>query len=430
MAVAIKAETNGRGDEPRRFVPQGHVDVDPLRVLIEASFDHPDIVSYAQNDGLGLDPLGTIQALLVTGIAASQSVGAYALAEEARQATDALRALLGIEAEAMIRDILKRALSADGEDGVLIPDLQRIINTGVKGVEAETVKLTRELKGAGEDALPQLIEKRVRRASREVVQSMLSAAFAEDGPLGVQLANNWKLLKELRDGLSHLQQLYVEAKTAADHVDPAAAGREWEPSTLDEIARLSLITGDRVEQTGDTPGHGRMKKGDGVLHLASPKGDSTLKVVVECRTGKERMTLNDLRKAKENREAEAALLVAERPQLLPKDAEGLGFRAYWDERVVVLHYDPAQPGSGVMLAAGLQIVRMFAQLAAVASVEEIDHDRLRQSISRIEKAIAKVRPIRASLTGIDTEISRIRGYAQEIEDELRGALGELTVLAA
>jgi hypothetical protein len=430
MAIALKADSNGKGEEPRRFLAQGHVDVDSFRVLIDASFDHPDIVSYAQDDGLGTDPLATIQALLITGIAASQSVGAYALAEEARQATDALRSLLGIEAETMIRDILKRALSADGDDGVLIPDLERIITTGVKGVETQATKLTRELKGAGDDALPQVIEKRVRLASQDVVRSMLSSAFAEDGPLGVQLTNNWKLLKELRDGLSHLQQLYVEAKTASEHADPAAAGRAWEPSTLDEIAQLSLITGDRVEQTGDTPGHGRMKKGDGVLHLASPKGDSTLKVVVECRTGKERVTINDLRRAKENREAEAALLVAERPQLLPKDAEGLGFRAYWDERVVVLHYDRAQPGSGLLLAAGLQIVRMFAQLAAAASIEEIDHDRLRQTIGQIEKAIGRLTPLRSSVKGIETEIGRIRGYTQDIEDEMRGALGQLTSLAA
>src|SRR5262249_29529172 len=145
---------------------------------------------------------------------------------------------------------------------------------------------------------------------------------------------------------------------------------------------------------------------------------------------KERLTISDLRKAKENREAEAALLVVDKPQLLPKDAEELGFRAYWEERSVVIHYDGSQPGSGVLLAAALQMVRMFAQLTSAASVEEIDQNRLRESLGRIEKAIGRLRPLRSSVSGIETEIGRIRGYAQEMEDELRGALGELTALAA
>jgi hypothetical protein len=95
-------------------------------------------------------------------------------------------------------------------------------------------------------------------------------------------------------------------------------------------------------------------------------------VAIECRTGKERLTINDLRKAKENRSAEAALLLAERSCALPKDAEKLGSRLYWEERTVVPHHDPARPDSGILLATALQVVRMFAQVATAASTEEID----------------------------------------------------------
>lgn len=110
-------------------------------------------------------------------------------------------------------------------------------------------------------------------------------------------------------------------------------------------------------------------------------------MAIECRTGKERLTINDLRKAKENRSAEAALLLAERSCALPKDAEELGSRLYWEERTVVPHHDPARPDSGILLATALQVVRMFA-------------------------------PLRASATGIETEVGRIRGYAPDIEGEL------------
>jgi hypothetical protein len=52
------------------------------------------------------------------------------------------------------------------------------------------------------------------------------------------------------------------------------------------------------------------------------------------------------------------------------------------------------PDAGLLLGTALQVARMFAQ------------------------------------TGIETEVSRIRGDPYEIEVELRGALGELAVLAA
>ena len=138
----------------------------------------------------------------------------------------------------------------------------------------------------------------------------------------------------------------------------------------------------------------------------------------------------DLRKAKENRSAEAALLLAERACVLPKDAEELGFRTYWEERAVVLHHDPERPDSGILLATALQVARMFALLAAAASAGEINQDVLRQGLIRVEKALGRLKPLRSSATGIETEVGRIRGYAQDIEQDLRGALGELSGLAA
>ena len=410
--------------------PSGHVEIASDGVHVNAIFVHPDIVSYAQNDGLGLDPVGALERLIVSGIAASRNAGAYAVAEEARQAAESLRTVLVSESEGLIRTALKKAVGEGGEEGGFLPEVERIISEGAKGVEAQADKLTRELKGSGEDGLPQIIETRVRRAARDVVDSILTAALKADGALGVHLAKNADGLKELREDLGKLSDLFVQAKIAAENVDPAAAGREWQPTVLAEVARLSLVTGDHVEETGDSPAHGRSKKGDAVLHLANGNGGPTLKVAIECRTGKERLTIDDLRKAKENRSTEATLLLAERACALPKDAEELGFRLYWNERSVVLHHDQARPDSGILLATALQVARMFAHLAAAASAEEIDQDLLRHSLGRVERGLARLKPLRASATGIETEVSRIRGYAQDMEGELRGALGELAALVA
>src|SRR5713226_7162273 len=110
MAMAVTASTNGTTGTPP-FAPTGYVEIDPLGVRVDATFAHPDIVSYAQHGGLGVDAVGSVQTLLVAGIVASRNAGAYALAEEARQATESLRTVLGSEAEARIRAALNRAVN-------------------------------------------------------------------------------------------------------------------------------------------------------------------------------------------------------------------------------------------------------------------------------------------------------------------------------
>jgi hypothetical protein len=427
MATTVKHSSNGASGAGF-YTPIGHVEIGSDGVLIEARFVHPDLVLYAEAGGLGLDPLGSVQALLVAGINASRSVGAYALAAEAKQATEGLRMMLGTESEAILRDALKRFLGADGEDGALLPEIERISTEGAKAFVDEAEKLLVELKGAGDNALPQIIEKRVRRAANDAVERVMRAALAADGPLGIHLANHSERIAELRQDLGKVTEVLVQAKAAAEHIDPAAAGREWQPSVVAEVSRLSLVTGDKVEETGDTPGHGRSKKGDAVLHVATARLGCEPKVVVECRTGKSRITITDLAAAKENRSADAALLLVSEASALPKDAEELGFRAYWQERTVVLHHDPGRPDSGILLATALQVSRMFAQLGHEASGEEIKLEVLRASISRLEKGLGRLKPLRSSATGIETEVSRIRSYAQEMEGELRGALGELSGL--
>ena len=183
MAIALRA-TDGPSQDGR-FAATGHIEVDPDGVHVEATFVHPDIVSYAENGGLGSDPMGSLQSLLVAGIAASRNAGAYVLAEEAKQAAESLRTVLLSEAETHIRTALRRAAGEDGEEGAFLPEVERIVGTATEAIETQAKRLTSELKGAGENALPQLIERRVRNASRDVVNRILSDAMSSDGALGV-----------------------------------------------------------------------------------------------------------------------------------------------------------------------------------------------------------------------------------------------------
>lgn len=428
MATAVRQNGNNGAGGAEHYSPVGIVEVDSCGVVINATFIHPDIVSYAESGGFGADELLGVQRLLVAGINASRGLSAVALDTEMKQATEAFRMLLAIESEVILRDVFKRVLGEDGEEGGLLPEIERVSSEGAKAFVEEAEKLLDELRGAGDNALPQLLEKRVRQATDETVARIMKQALGEDGALGIHLAHHSDQLSELRGDIRKVAEQLFEANVAADNIDPAAAGREWQPMVITELSRLSLVTGDRVEETGDKPAHGRSKKGDAVIHVATARPGCEPKVAAETRTGKTRVTLANLQAAKENRSADATLLLVSDPAALPKEVEALGFGCFWDERAVVLHYDPAQPGNGILLATALQIARMFAQLNQATSGDEVKIDIVRAGLRRLERCLGKLKPLRSSVTGIETEATRIRTYTQDMEGELRGAIAELTGL--
>jgi hypothetical protein len=61
---------------------------------------------------------------------------------------------------------------------------------------------------------------------------------------------------------------------------------------------------------------------------------------------------------------------------------------------------------------------MYAQLNQATSGDEIKTEVVRASLQRLEHCLGRLKPLRFSATGIEKEVSHIRGYAQEIEVEL------------
>ena len=163
-------------------------------------------------------------------------------------------------------------------------------------------------------------------------RQLLADVFAQDGtsPFMVQLEKGALQLGQLDQRLRETGAAAHRAERAdpALHqlirddaaADPAASGRDWEPTVLDRVSRMTAVTGDRLEITGDTPGQDRSKKGHGVIHLTEGTGIGGLRVVIECRTGAKRLTVTALNQAIENRDAHAAILLTDSPCALPRDA--------------------------------------------------------------------------------------------------------------
>jgi hypothetical protein len=406
------------------------VELTELGLRVDTIFTNEILMDHAESGGLGDEPIRSFEDLCVIGVLSTRSGNGYAFAGEVERIETAIRAMVTTEAEQHIRGAIIRAVGADGDEGALIPEIERAVAEATKKFDTASERLLGQLNGTSEKSLPQVLDQRVRHAVRDVVGGILEGVFSSEGALAANLRNNAQAVKDLREELMRLQELLIRTIAASEQTDPAKAGRDWQPAALEDIARLTHVTGDQLEETGDIPGHGRAKRGDGVVRLAGNGSASEPKVAIECRTGRQIVSLADLRKAKANRDADSALLLTEHASALPKDAQPLGFRVYPDDSVVVLHYDRKSDGAGVLLGTAIQVVRLLAQLAAGASATRVEQDVVRGVIRRIEACLGRLKPLRGSVTGIETETGRIRGYVQDIEREARCAVGELAGVIA
>lgn len=417
---------------------------DGRSLRLELTIEDPDVLADVERGGLGSDPVAAAKAYYRVGLIVSSTSRLDATIGEARRMEAGLRKLAELPNTAaerlsdQIRQEIRRIVGAGEEPGLLEAAIDASLKRGSEDLAKTLKPVVDQLAGAGPDAMPQLLEARLRRAIDEASKELLGRVFATDGssPLMLHLEASSGSVKQLEGRLAELEQrlgeqserILRELITQDAAIDPAAAGRDWESTVLEAISRLSAVTGDRLEITGDVPGHSRSKKGDGVLHVAPEGGLKGLRVVVECRTGIKRVTVPALISAIENREAHAAILLTESATGLPRDAETLGFRIYFDDRIVVVHYDPSDPSAASMLAAALQVARTMARSAGSAPDRVHDHQAISAAIAQIQTAIGQLKPMRACATGITGEVGRIRDHADRIQQQLQTALADLTVL--
>ena len=207
-------------------------------------------------------------------------------------------------------------------------------------------------------------------------------------------------------------------------------GNTWECDTLDDMAKVTAILGDTVESVGASAGHGGSKAGDHLLHVCDDAVEG-IRVAIECRTGSSRpLTVNLLRQMIVNRDAHAGLLLAKTPDALPRDAAGAGFRVYFAERLVVLHYDRGAAGADQQLVIAIQVARLFAKLAATSGGALEERDQIRDSINRIESALSHLKPLRAAVTGIQNDSGKVQQHASALEAEIRRVLADVAALMA
>ncbi len=424
-------------------IESAHVSRDEKTLVLSLLHHDPAVVAFAKSGGLGEDAVEAAKRLFTIGVLSVATGSAQATITELLQVVaqlEAMSAMPQLVAEQLGKAIgqeLGRVIGDDERPGALSAAMDAATTQAAASLNEALKPIREALLGNGPRALPQVLEGRVLNALNRGIREALARLFDDEGesPLMVHLANGEKAIAalrgdmftietRLRDQVTALGEKVLEAKA---HIPaPVQAGRTWESDTLDDIARITSILGDAIEPVGDFPGHGGSKAGDLVLHVYDDDFDG-IRVAVECRTGSSRpVTMSQLRRMVDNRDAHCGLLLTELPAALPRDARAVGFRIYLAERVVVLHYDRSSAGGEQMLAAAIQVARLLARLSATGGDSLVEQEQIRDATARIENALGHLRPLRAAVTGMAREMEVVRKHATELDAEIRRALIDLS----
>lgn len=432
----------------KNSIESAYVSRDEKSLVLTLLHQDPEVVAFAKSGGLGDNPVEAAKRIFTIGVLSVATGSAQATISDLYRAAaqlDAMSAMPQLVAEQLGKTVgreLSRVIGDDERPGALSAAMDDVIAQAAASFTQALKPIREALLGNGPRALPQVVEGRVLAALNRGTGDALDRLFNVEGasPLMTHLANGEKAITALRSDMAALEtRLRDQVSALAEKVlvaqaqipAPVQAGRTWEADTLDDIARTTSILGDTVESVGNSPGHGRSKVGDLVLQVYDDDFDG-IRVAVECRTGSSRpVTLIQLSRMVDNREAHSGLLLAQLSGALPRDARVVGFRVYLAERVVVLHYDRSAAGAEQLLATAVQVARLLARLSATSEGTLVEREQIRAGIARIENALSHLRPLRSAVTGIEKEMEVVRKHATELDAEIRRALIELaTALTA
>jgi hypothetical protein len=226
---------------------------------------------------------------------------------------------------------------------------------------------------------------------------------------------------EVADGFRALQEKLVaieaaQAARSSERARSAAKGGDFEELIEGMLGDIARGANDLLDRTGTDAGDaGRSKKGDFVLTLDPDlcRG-ADLRVVVEAKdrrmSGREMR--DELRAAKTNRDAAAALVVFT-PAHAPAGIAPFDVRA-GDVYVVI---DPADPDPATLQAA----VRL-ARLVALTSLRETEAD---VDVTEIQAALTEIRQCLEAVRGLKVQLTNIGSTSENVSkalDKLREAV--------
>jgi hypothetical protein len=229
-----------------------------------------------------------------------------------------------------------------------------------------------------------------------------------------------KQLEALRVEKQQLEQLEAERERGT------AKGRSFEEQVVEAVDAIAARQGDDVEAVGDLKG-ATGKTGDAVVAIGGCEGPPQGRIVVEAKDRRlsRREALDELDRAKTERDADFALLVVPGEEEIPARLQEL--REYNGDKLVVT-LDP-ELGSRLALELGYRLARARV-LMARGDGEEIDTGAVRDTVQRALRAMEDVRKVKSQLTGAKTGIDKAYALVEEMAERVRTQLDAIDQLVA
>jgi hypothetical protein len=283
-------------------------------------------------------------------------------------------------------------------------------------------------RGKLKSMVDELFDPRRRDSAIGRIGTMLETYFDGDGSRLAQLLDPTRMNSplhqfrmEVDNGFKALHEKLVaieaaQAARAGERAKSAAKGGDFEELLEGMLGDIARGANDLLERTGADAGDaGRSKKGDFVLTLDPDLARGCdLRIVIEAKdrrmSGREMR--DELRAAKTNRDAAAALVVFT-PEHAPTGIAPFDIRA-GDVYAVI---DPADPDQATLEAA-VRLARLLAMASVRESEAEVDLGEVQAALTGVRETLEAVRGLKVQLTNIGTTSENV----SKALDKLREAV--------
>jgi hypothetical protein len=227
--------------------------------------------------------------------------------------------------------------------------------------------------------------------------------------MGRQLTMLQQQLGELRVERDKLAEIEAERERGT------AKGRTFEELVAEAVDRIASLQGDDCDAVGDLKG-ATGRTGDIVVALDACRGPARGRIVFEVKTGKLSRpdALRELDKAKEQRDADFAVLVVPSEEKVPAKMRQL--REYNGDKLIVTFDVDAEGPLTLEVAYALARARV---LMTRSEADDIDAAAVRVAVERALNAMETVRAVKSQLTGAKTSIDRARDLIDAMADQVR-----------
>ncbi len=284
---------------------------------------------------------------------------------------------------------------------------------------------TRFTDPASETGLPGIAARRLRQVGDSVLQQVNQ--LLADGDTGALAKFAEKVASQVRESERNVLSAVITKQ--AQQAIGVYRGKSFEEAVSYKLGQVGAATGSQVERVGDNLGVKRTRKGDHVLTVdPGQTAGATLRVVVEEKSRADdgqRFTFEAIKKeceaARVNREAQAAVFVAESRETLP---DGLSFGQVGRADYFV-QFDPST-GEDVALVAALYLARAAAiESVKVAVPGPVDRAAVKRLVDDVRERVER----RARILSLhNSAVKAIHGATKAVDEDAEAILIALSRL--